>query len=227
MSLLKLIAGVISNVVIFGLSLFLPAGTLDWWRAWVFLAVVLVAAVASTAALNRSDPALLNERFKPPVQKGQPLADKILVLLLLSTFIGLIIFIPLDVFRFHLLARPGAVVSSAGLVLFSAGWWILTLAMLDNPFAVTVVRLQEEREQTVIDTGVYSVVRHPMYAGTIPLLVGMSLWLESYAAAVLAIVPVSTLVIRILIEEAFLRRNLEGYQEYMKQVRYRLIPFIW
>ncbi len=206
---------------------FCRPGTLDWWRAWVFLGVVLVAAVASTAALYRSDVALLEERFKPPVQKGQPLADKILVLLLLATFIGLIVFIPLDLFRFHLLARPGTVVSSAGLVLFAAGWWILTLAMLDNPFAVSVVRLQEEREQRVIDSGVYSVVRHPMYAGAIPLLVGMSLWLESYAAAVLAIIPVSTLVLRIRIEEDLLKRELKGYEECTKRVRYRLIPFLW
>lgn len=164
MSISKLILGIASNVTIFSMSLFLPAGTLDWWRAWVFLGVVLVAAVASTAALYRSDMALLEERFKPPVQKGQPLADKVLVLLLLATFIGLIVFIPLDLFRFHLLARPGTVVSSTGLVLFAAGWWILTLAMLDNPFAVSVVRLQE-RKQRVIDSGVYGVVRHPMNKG--------------------------------------------------------------
>jgi protein-S-isoprenylcysteine O-methyltransferase Ste14 len=227
MSIFKLILGVASNVVIFGLSLFLPAGTLGWWRAWVFLGVVLVTAVASTAALYRSDIALLEERFKPPVQKGQPLADKILVLLLIIMFIGLIAFIPLDLFRFHLLARPGTAISSAGLILFAAGWWILTRAMLDNPFAVSVVRLQEEREQTVIDSGVYSVVRHPMYAGTIPLLVGMSLWLESYAASVLAILPVSLLVVRIRIEEEFLSRKLKGYEEYTKRVRYKLIPFLW
>ena len=227
MSIFKLILGIVSNVAIFGMSLFLPAGTLDWWRAWVFLEVVLVAAVASTVALYRSDLALLEERFKPPVQKGQPLADKVLVVLLLTTFIGLICFIPLDVFRFHLLARPGTVVSSAGIVLFAAGWWILTLAMLDNPFAVAVVRLQEEREQKVIDSGLYGVVRHPMYAGTIPLLVGMSLWLESYAAAVLAVIPVGTLVLRIRIEEELLRRELKGYEEYTRRVRYRLIPFLW
>jgi len=225
--MLKLALGVVSNVAIFGLSLFLPAGTLDWWRAWVFLAVVLVGAVASTAALHHADPALLEERFKPPVQKGQPLADKVLVLLLLATFVGLIVFIPLDLFRFHLLSKPGTVVSSAGLVLFAAGWWILTRAMLDNPFAVSVVRLQEEREQTVIDSGLYAVVRHPMYAGTIPLLVGMALWLESYAAALLAAVPVGTLVFRIRIEEEFLKRELKGYEEYTKRVRYRLIPFLW
>jgi protein-S-isoprenylcysteine O-methyltransferase Ste14 len=227
MSIFKLILGVISNVAIFGVSLFLPAGTLDWWRAWVFLGVVLMAAVASTAALYRYDMALLEERFKPPMQKGQPLADKILVLLLIATFIGLVVFIPLDVFRFHLLASPGTVVSSAGLLLFAAGWWILTLAMIDNPFAVAVVRLQEERDQKVIDSGVYAVVRHPMYAGAIPLLVGMSLWLESYTAAVLAIIPFSTLVLRIRIEEKLLIQELKGYEEYTKRVRYRLIPFLW
>ena len=227
MSIFKLISGIFFNVATFGVALFLPADTLDWWRAWAFLGVVLIGAVASTAALYRSDMALLEERFKPPIQTGQPLADKILVLLLIAAFIGLIAFIPLDLFRFHLLARPGAVVSTAGLLLFVAGWWILTLAMLDNPFAVSVVRLQEERGQTVIDSRVYGVVRHPMYAGVIPLLVGMSLWLESYAAAVLAIIPVGTLVLRTRIEEEFLKRELKGYKEYTKRVRYRLIPFIW
>jgi protein-S-isoprenylcysteine O-methyltransferase Ste14 len=99
--------------------------------------------------------------------------------------------------------------------------------MLDNPFAVSVVRLQEERTHTVVDSGVYGVVRHPMYAGAIPLLVGMSLWLESYAAAVLALIPVSMLVLRIRVEEEFLIRELKGYQDYTKRVRYRLIPFVW
>ncbi|RNC67351.1 MAG: isoprenylcysteine carboxylmethyltransferase family protein [Desulfuromonadales bacterium] len=227
MSAFKLILGVVSNVAVFGVSLFLPAGTLDWWRAWVFLGVVFVGAVASTAALYRVDVALLQERFKPPVQKGQPLADKILVLLLVATFIGLIVFIPLDLFRLHLMTRPGTAVSSAGLVLFAVGWWIVTLAMLENPFAVSVVRLQEERGQRVIDSGVYRVVRHPMYAGALLLMVGMALWLESYAAAVLAIIPVGTLVLRIRIEEEFLRQKLKGYDEYTKRVRYRLIPFLW
>lgn len=227
MSLFKLISGVLADVAIFGLLLFLPAGTLDWWRAWALLGMVFVAATASIAALQRSDAGLLEERFKLPVQKGQPLADRILVLLFNASFLGLIAFIPLDVFRFQLLARPGYAVSSAGLLLFAGGWLLMTRAMLDNPFAVSVVRLQEERAHTVIDSGVYAVVRHPMYAGAIPLLVGMPLWLESYAAAVLALLPVSMLVIRILVEEAFLVRELRGYQDYAKRVRYRLIPFVW
>ncbi|HJZ93853.1 MAG TPA: isoprenylcysteine carboxylmethyltransferase family protein [Gemmataceae bacterium] len=227
MSIFKLTLGVLVNVAIFGVCLFLPAGTLDWWRAWVFLGVVFVGAVASTVTLYRVNPGLLEERFKPPVQKGQPLADKIVVVILLAAFVGLIVFIPLDVFRFHLLSEPPALVSSLGLVLFAAGWTIMTLALRENAFAAPVVKHQEERQQAVIDRGVYSVVRHPMYAGAIPLLVGMPLWLESYASALLAIVPIGILAVRILIEEQFLRRELKGYDAYMQRVRYRLIPLIW
>lgn len=227
MSLFKLIGGVVLNVAIFGGLLFLPAGTLDWWRAWVFLGVVFVGTVASTVSVFRVNKDLLEERFKPPVQKGQPLADKIVVVLLIAAFVSVIVFTPLDVFRFHLMAKPGTVVSSLGLVLFVVGWWIMTLALRENAFAVPVVKHQKERQQTVIDSGVYGVVRHPMYAGAVLLLVGMPLWLESYAAAMLASLPIGTLAVRILVEEQFLRRELAGYGAYTERVRYRLIPFVW
>jgi protein-S-isoprenylcysteine O-methyltransferase Ste14 len=227
MSVFKLTGGVIANVAIFGGLLFLPAGTLDWWRACVFLGVVLVGAVSSTVSLLRVNKGLLEERFRPPLQKGQPLADKVVVVLLLATFVGLVAFIPLDVFRFHLMPRPGLLVSSLGLVLFVAGWWIMTVALRQNAFAAPVVKHQEERQQRVIDSGVYGVVRHPMYAGAVPLLVGMPLWLESYAAALMASAPIGTLVLRILVEEQFLRMELPGYDAYTERVRYRLIPFLW
>lgn len=223
----NLIVGVLLNVAIFGGLLFLPAGALHWWRAWVFIGVVFVGTVASTVSIFRVNKGLLEERFKPPVQKGQPLADKIVVVLLIAAFVGLIVFIPLDVFRLHLLAKPGTLVSSFGLVLFVAGWWIMTLALRENAFAAPVVKHQEERQQRVIDSGVYGVVRHPMYAGGVPLLVGMPLWLGSYAAAMLASIPIGVLAVRILVEEEFLRRELVGYDAYTERVRYRLIPFLW
>jgi protein-S-isoprenylcysteine O-methyltransferase Ste14 len=207
--------------------LFLPAGTLDWWRAWVFLAVVFVNAVTGTVVLYRTSKELLEERFKPLLQKGQPLADKIIVLPLVAAFMGLIVFIPLDVFRYHLLPKPGSLVSSLGLPVFIAGWWIMILAMLENAFAAPVVKLQEERHQKVIDSGVYGFVRHPMYFGGILFLVGTALWLESNAAVVLAVVPMALFAVRIVIEERFLRRGLAGYEAYTRKVRYRLIPYIW
>ena len=227
MSTFKLIVGIITNVAVFGGLLLLPAGTLNWWRTWLLLGVVFVGSVASTFSIFRVNKDLLEERFRPPVQKGQPLADKIVVLLFIATYLVWMVFIPLDVFRYNLFGKPQIYISSLGLVLFVTGWWIITLALRVNPFAAPVVKLQEERHQIVICSGVYCIVRHPMYAGCIPLLVGMALWLESFAAAWLAIVPILTLVLRILVEERFLRRELMGYEAYTERVRYRLIPFIW
>jgi protein-S-isoprenylcysteine O-methyltransferase Ste14 len=227
MLIFKLIVGLVINTAVFGGLLFLPAGTLQWPRGWGFLGVVFISYIATAIGIFSGREELLNERFKPPIQKGQPLADKIVLLLFIVTFLGLILFIPLDVFRFRLIRKPGTFVSSLGLVLFIAGWWIISLAFKENAFAAPVVKLQEERQQTVIDTGVYGVVRHPMYAGAVLLLVGMPLWLESYTAALLASIPIGTLAVRILIEEQFLKRGLKGYDTYMAKVRYRLIPFIW
>ncbi|WP_315791196.1 methyltransferase [Fischerella sp. JS2] len=150
----------------------MPAGTLDWWHAWVFLGVTSVATIATLVIVFRNDQDLLNERFKFPVQAGQPLADKILVVLLISLYCGLLLLIPLDVFRFHWLAKPDAIVSVLGLLLFLVGWLIIALSFRANTFAIPAVRLQTERQQTVIDTGVYSVVRHPMYAGAILTMIG-------------------------------------------------------
>jgi len=223
----NLITGVIYNLVIFGALLFLPAGTFDWPRAWIFLGMVIVGTTATMMIVFPGREDLLRERLKPPIQKGQPLADKIVVLLLIAAFLGLIGFIPLDVFRFHLMGKPGALVSFLGLILVIAGWWIISLVFKENAFAAPVVKHQEERQQTVIDTGVYGIVRHPMYVGAALLMTGLPLWLESYAAALLASVPIGILVVRILIEEKFLRRELKGYDAYMRRVRYRLIPFLW
>jgi protein-S-isoprenylcysteine O-methyltransferase Ste14 len=223
----RLIVGLVINLVVFGGLLFLPAGTLQWRRAWAFLGVIFISYAATAMGIFSDREDLLNERFKPPIQKGQPLADKIVLILFIVSFLGLIVFIPLDVFRFRLMRKPGILVSSLGLVLFIAGWWIISFAFSENAFAAPVVKLQEERQQRVIDTGVYGVVRHPMYAGAALLLIGMPLWLESYAAALLAGVPIGMLAMRILFEEQFLKRGLKGYDTYTAKVRYRMIPFIW
>ena len=224
MSPIKLIAGLVFNAVMYALLLFLPAGTLHWWQAWVFLAITIV--VTAVAAFNIPS-GLLSERSRGVIQKGQPFWDRVIVILLLISYVGQVIFIPLDVFRLRLMPQPGAMVSFLGLALYVAGWWILSLAMKINPFAVPVVRLQQERHQRVIDTGVYAVVRHPMYTGFAPFAIGPALWLGSYPAALLAIIPVAVLAVRSVFEERFLKQELKGYDAYMEKVCYRLIPFIW
>ena len=223
----KLIVGIITNLVLYGGLFFWPAGTLKWWRAWVFLGVVLICTVATMFFL-RDRPDIINERFKSPIRKGQPLADKIILTLFIATYLGMIVFIPLDVFRFHLLPPPGALVSTLGLIIFVVGWWIFSLALKENPFGIAAVRLQEERHHTVVDTGVYAVVRHPMYAGGILFTFGMPLWLQSYAAFLLGILPAAVLgALRIQVEERLLKEKLPGYAAYMEKVRYRLVPYIW
>ena len=169
MSVPKVIAGVVFNVAFYALLLFVPAGTLRWWRAWAFLAVTVIVMAAAIFSILPDSADLFSQRAKGIIQKGQPLWDRVLVILLVVSYVGQIIFIPLDVFRFHVVPKPGALISVLGLALYVAGWWIMTLAMKVNPFAVPVVRLQEERHQRVIDTGIYAVVRHPMYTGFVPM----------------------------------------------------------
>lgn len=224
----KLIYSLIFQVFFYGGILFPLAGTWCWERAWVFLGVMAFITMALMLMVFRAQPDLLRERFKSPIQEGQPLADKIILSLFIATYLGVMILIPLDVFRWRLLPQPETWLSSLGLILFVAGWWIIGLAFRENPFAIPVVRHQTERRQSVIDTGVYGLVRHPMYVGGILQTIGMPLWLESSAATLFAIFPSLLLgAIRIYFEERFLERELPGYVAYMQRVRHRLIPFIW
>ncbi len=223
----KLIISIIWNVGTFSLALFPEAGTVHWWRAWVLLGVIFVATVVTMVGVLRTRPALLNERMKGLIQKGQPAVDRAIILSFLVAYGCSFVLIPLDVFGYHLLPAPPLWVSTAGLVLLIAGWLLVALSFRDNPFAVPVVRHQTEREHAVADTGVYSVIRHPLYAGVILFNVGIPLWLESYAAAIVALVPAGLLVLRLLFEERFLRRKLAGYDAYAEKVRYRLVPYVW
>jgi protein-S-isoprenylcysteine O-methyltransferase Ste14 len=227
MFMIKLIVGTALNMGIFCGLLFLSAGTLQWSRAWVIFGLFLFGSILTIAGIIPLNKDLLAERLKSPIQKGQPPTDKIIVILFISAYLGLIVFLGLDMFHFHLLQRPGPVVSSLGLVIVVGGWWIIYLSLKENIFAAPAVKYQKEREQRVIDTGVYSVVRHPMYSGTGLMLIGLSLWLESYAAALLSGIPIGLLAVRIVYEERFLRQELKGYDAYLKKVRYRLIPLLW
>jgi protein-S-isoprenylcysteine O-methyltransferase Ste14 len=223
----RLVGSVAANVAIFGALLFVPAGTLHWWRAWLFLGVVLIATSATMFGVFAANEELLSERYKSPLQESQPLADKIALTAFVASFVVAIVLIPLDVFRLHVADAPNIFVSCLGLLAFILGWCLISFAFRENAFAAPVVKLQEERHQRVIETGVYAWVRHPMYASVPLLLVGMALWLGSYAAAAFAIVPIIAIAIRIVFEERFLRDALPGYDSYIRRVRYRMIPFVW
>jgi protein-S-isoprenylcysteine O-methyltransferase Ste14 len=226
--MLNVLLRVIADAVVIAIVLFAAAGTFDWPRAWVLLAVLLVVRILSAIAIFRVNPTLLRERATVLIHRGQPVADRVLLLAFLATaFIGVPALATLDVFRWHLLPSPPSFLAMVGLVLFALGWIIKALALRENAFAVTVIRMQAERQHSVVDTGVYNVVRHPMYAGSPFVLLGQSLWLGSYTAALYACLPLALLMVRIGLEERFLRRELPGYPAYVQRVRYRLLPGIW
>ena len=226
--MLRVLLRVVADAVVIAIVLFVAAGTVAWRRAWVLLAVLLLVRIATAIIVFRVNPALLRERATVLVHRDQPLADRMILFAFMTTaFIGVPAVAALDVFHWHLLPDPPPYVSAIGLLLFALGWVITALALRENAFAVTVVRLQEERRHAVVDTGVYRVVRHPMYAGNPLVLLGLSLWLGSWAAALSASIPLALLIARIGLEERFLRRALPGYHAYAERVSYRLLPGIW
>src|SRR5688572_4154212 len=226
--MLRVLARLIADAVVVASLLFISAGTLAWWRAWVLVAVLLLVRTVTAVRVYRVNPALIRERAKLPIHGDQPWTDKLLLGALMATgFLGLPVLAGLDVFRWHMLPRPAPLVSALGLALFTLGWGIKALALRANAFATAVLRVQREREHAVVDTGVYGIVRHPFYSGTPLVLVGLSLWLESYAAVLFAVVPIVFMVIRLVLEERFLQRELPGYREYATRVPHRLLPGIW
>jgi protein-S-isoprenylcysteine O-methyltransferase Ste14 len=224
----RVLTRVIADSVLVAIVLFVAAGTLAWRRAWLVLAAMLVVRTLSAIEVFRVNPALLTERATVLVHRQQPWIDRLILLVFMGTaFVGVPAVAALDVFQWHVLPTPPFVLASAGLVLFVLGWTIIAASLRENPFAVTVVRHQTERQHTVVTTGIYSLVRHPMYAGNSLVNVGLSLWLGSYTAALFAAIPLGLLIMRIGLEEDFLRRELPGYAEYATRVPYRLLPGIW
>jgi protein-S-isoprenylcysteine O-methyltransferase Ste14 len=226
--MLKALARVVADAVVVAIVLFTTAGTIAWPHAWVLLSVLLIVRVVSAIVIYRANPALLEERATVLIHRDQPLSDRVVLILFMTTaFIGVPAIAAIDVFHWHVLPGPPEIVQNTGLFMFVAGWFVTALALRENAFAVTVVRLQDERMHKVVDTGIYSRLRHPMYSGNPLILVGLSLWLGSYLAVFCAVLPVALLMIRIRLEERFLMRELPGYSDYSSRVRYRLVPGIW
>lgn len=226
--MLRVIVRLVADAALVAILLFASAGTIAWWRAWVLLAVLFFVRVVGAILVYRVNPGLLRERASLPVHKQQPWADRVLLLGVLATgFLGLPVIAALDAFRWHVFPATAQPIAVLGLVLFVLGWSIKSLALRANAFAVAVVRLQDERAHAVVDGGPYAVVRHPFYAADPLILVGLGLWLTSYIAAIAAVVPVGLMIMRLRLEEQFLRRELPGYSTYVKRVRFRLIPGVW
>ena len=224
----RIVIRLIADAALVALALFISAGTIVWWRAWVLLAVLLGVRIVGAYVVYSINPALLRERAALPIHRDQPLTDRILLPAVLATgFLGIPVIAGLDVFRLHLLSPPGDVLSTIGIVLFALGWCLKSLALRENAFATVAVRLQSERAHAVADLGVYRIVRHPFYAADPLIFVGLALWLESFIAALCALIPIALVIVRLQLEERFLRQKLPGYDEYTMRVPHRLFPGVW
>jgi protein-S-isoprenylcysteine O-methyltransferase Ste14 len=209
--------------VIMALLLFVPAGTLDYWQAWVYLAIFIGASALITMYLMRRDPALLERRMKGgPAAEPRP-AQRIIMTAASLGFIALLVVPALD-HRFRWSA-PSLGVVVLGDVLTTVGFYFIFLVYRENSFGSATIQVVDS--QTVISTGPYAIVRHPMYASGALYLLGTPLALGSFWGVMPIVAMLPFLIWRLIDEERLLVRNLPGYVDYQRKVRHRLIPYFW
>ena len=213
--------------------LFFPAillffgGDWRWTEGWVYSIIFYVTCSANLLYLHFKDPALLKERFGSPIQKEQKSWDKVVLLLFFLEFLVWFAIMPLDARRFHWSPVFPLWIRIAGALLLILSMALVFEALRENTFAAPVVKMQKERGQKVISTGMYGVVRHPMYAGAVLLFISTPLLLGSVYGLVIGLLLIITIAARSVGEEAMLKRELEGYSDYTKKVKWRIIPFIF
>lgn len=218
--LLSALTKLILGIVLIGLLLFLPAWTFNYFGAWLFLGVLFVPMLIMGAVMLIKSPALLEKRLQ---NKEKEAAQKGVVAVSGLMFLGGFLLSSFD-YRFGWSSVPMWAALAAAVV-FLIGYGLYAEVMRENAYLSRTIEVQEG--QKVIDTGLYGVVRHPMYLATLLMFIPMPLILQSFWGLIpMAIYPVA-IAIRILNEEKVLTEGLSGYAEYKVRVKYRLIPFIW
>ena len=219
----KAFAGLLLLFVAMAALLFGPARTADYWQAWIFLAVYFAASLALTLYLMIADPALLERRMRGgPTAETQPV-QKIIMIIASLGFVGLLV-VPAFDHRFGWSQMPPAV-ALVGDGLVGIGWLAIFFVFRENSFTSSTIELAPD--QKVVSSGPYALVRHPMYAGALVMLLGIPIALGSWWGILVLAAILPALIWRLLEEEKFLAGNLAGYVEYQNKVRYRLIPAVW
>jgi protein-S-isoprenylcysteine O-methyltransferase Ste14 len=222
----KLLVATIVTVLVVGVALFLPAGTMAWPAAWVGLILFLGYVVAQGLWLVSRNPGLLAERMTGLRKPGRKAWDRALFGAFQTLLLAWLILMPLDAVRFGW-SHIAVWLQGIGAVLLLGSFALLFVTFRENPYLSPAVRVQTERGQKVISTGPYRYVRHPMYAAIIPYFLGTALLLGSWYGALFGWVLAGMLAGRAVLEERVLRAELPGYAEYMAQVKYRFIPHVW
>jgi protein-S-isoprenylcysteine O-methyltransferase Ste14 len=207
----------------FALLLFSPAGTANYWQGWAFLIVFAVVSLAPTMYLGKVLPATVERRMNAGPRAETRPVQKAVVVGIVVCFAGMLVVSGFD-HRFGWSTMPPAV-SVLGNVLVAVGLGLSMLVIFQNRYAAANIIV--EKDQPLVTTGLYGIVRHPMYSGSVVMMLGMPLALGSYWALLVAIAALVLLVIRTLDEEKMLSQELTGYRDYMQKVRYRLVPLAW
>ena len=220
------VRGVLANLITLAIllaCLFIPAGTLNYWQAWAFVAVFEVSAQALGIYFLVHDRKLVERRMNiGPLAEQRP-NQKLISALFILGFVG---FMVLPAFDHRFGWSPVApVVSVIANAMIALSFLLFFVVMKSNSYAASTIQVEEG--QPVVSTGPYAYVRHPMYSGALLLLAVMPLALGSWWSILLVVPVFPVLVWRIVDEESFLRENLPGYDEYMQRVRYRLVPRVW
>ena len=216
----KAITRYILGVIIVGCLLFIPANTIKYWNAWLFMGLLFIPMLLAGIILIIKNPKLLNERLdvkEKETEQKKVILFSGLMFLLGFTLAGLN-------YRFKWFLMPNSIIIISS-ILFGLAYMLYAEVLRENAYLSRTIKVQED--QKVIDTGLYSIVRHPMYAVTLILFLTMPLILGSIISFVIFLAYPFIIAKRIINEETILEKELNGYKEYKKKVKYRLIPFVW
>jgi protein-S-isoprenylcysteine O-methyltransferase Ste14 len=210
----------IMALILVGLMLFLPAGSLNYWEAWIYCGVIFIPMFFVVFHFLKKDPELLERRMR--LREKEDKQKAIIKIAFFFFFIGFLI--PGLDHRYHWSNVPVALVIAADIIVF-LGYLLFFFVLRENSYASRIIEV--EKEQKVITTGPYAIVRHPMYLGVLLMYLFTPLALGSYWALIFFLPLLPLIILRLLNEEEVLSKELPGYQEYCRKTRYRLFPFIW
>ena len=219
--------GILFQTALLAIFLYLPALRLNWPDALLFLAIHFLITILASAYLLIVKPASIEARMNYD-SETQPKEDRLATVLMLSAIVVGLSLAPIDIFHLNLSSNFEGNTKNIGLAIYILGMLFVMASMNANEFAETTVTIQEARGQKVIDTGIYSIVRHPMYTGFIFFITGVNVWLGTYLSLFLSLIFLAiALRSRINVEEKTLLNDLEGYEDYCKKVKARLIPYLF